>query len=246
MTATRKDQRRMYGDLARLWPFISSPENYVGEAELFARLIKKYSRIKVRSLLHLGCGGGHLDLTLKKHFRITGVDLSEDMLRLARELNSDVEYVRGDMRTVRLRRAFDAVVIADSITYMTSERDLRRAFVTAFGHLGPGGVFCTYAELTSERFEQNKTDVTTRKRGDTEVVFVENAFDPDSGDTTCEFTFIYIIRRGRKLRVEIDRHVVGLFRKQTWVRLLKDVGFTVKQIECPGEHVPIFVCAKPR
>ena len=184
-------------------------------------------------------------MTLKKHFEVTGSDISADMLRLARKLNPEVEYVRGDMRTARLGRLFDAVIIADSITYMRTESDLEAAFRTAHRHLKSGGVFCTYAEQTADRFEQNKTEVSMRRRGDAEVVFIENSFDPDPGDTTCEFTFVYIIRRGGKLMIETDRHIGGLFNLATWLRSLRRVGFRIKQRRYPGENIPTFVCAKP-
>jgi SAM-dependent methyltransferase len=235
----------MYGDLAKLWPIISPPENYVDEAKFFAKLIREHSRIKARTLLHFGCGAGHIDWTLKKHFRITGVDVSRQMLTLARRLNSEVKYRQGDMRTARLRRTFDAVIIADSITYMTSERDLRGAFQTAWTHLKPGGVFCTYAEHTKERFEQNKTEFSLRTNGDTEIVFIENDYDPDPTDTTSEFTFVCLIRRAGRLRIETDRHVGGLFDLETWRRLLKSVGFNVIPKTYPGERIPAFVCIKP-
>jgi len=235
----------MYGDLAGLWPIISPPEDYVGEAELFTKIILKHSKIKAKTLLHLGCGAGHVDWTLKKHFQITGVDLSGKMLALARRLNPDIVYRRGDMHTVRLRKRFDAVVVADSITYMTSERDFGSAFQTAWTHLRPGGVFCTYAEHTKDRFEQNKTECSLRRKGDTEIVFVENDYDPDPTDNTCEFTFIYLIRHAGHLQIETDRHVGGLFDLETWRRLLEGIGFDVILKSYPGEGFPIFICAKP-
>ena len=43
------------------------------------------------------------------------------------------------MRTLRLGRTFDAVVVHDAIMYMTSEDDLRAAMATAFVHTRAGG-----------------------------------------------------------------------------------------------------------
>ena len=240
-----KNIRRMYHDLAKLWPIISPPNDYVGEAELFTRLIRANSGIPARTLLHIGCGGGHNDMTLKKRFDMNGIDISRAMLALARRLNPEVEYHCGDMRTVRLGRLFDAVVIADSITYMTTEEDLSRAFTTAYVHLKPGGVFCTYAELSLERFRQNATEVTTHKHRNLEVVFLENTYDPDSSDTTCEFKFVFLIKNRGRLRVETDCHVAGLFKLQSWLDALYNAGFKVKESEYPGEGIPMFVCIKP-
>ncbi len=82
----------MYGDLAWLWPIISPPEDYAEETELFSRVIREHSRIEVKTLLHIGCGAGHNDHVFKKHFEVTGIDNSEEMLKLARELNPEVTY----------------------------------------------------------------------------------------------------------------------------------------------------------
>lgn len=244
------DERRLYGDLSWTWPIISPPEHYVNEAEAAQTIIREHSKIPPETLLHLGCGGGHLDLTLKKHFEVTGVDVSESMLILARRLNSGITYICGDMRAIRLDRMFDAVTIFDSIDYMLTTADLKAAFTTAFAHLLPGGVFLTYAEETAERFRQNRTRCTTQSTRDVDITFIENAYDPDRTDTTFENTFVYLIRRGGKLEIETDRHLSGLFPFQTWLDLLRDVGFQVVTVEPKGprsaeEDYPWFVCVKP-
>jgi ubiquinone/menaquinone biosynthesis C-methylase UbiE len=243
--SSSSDQRRLYGDLAWTWPIISHKENYVGEAEEFYKVIQGHSQIPAKTLLHLGCGGGHLDFTLKKHFEVTGVDVSEAMLSLATRLNPEVAYLVGDMRVARLGKTFDAVIIADSIDYMLTLEDLRAAFVTAFVHLKPGGVFCTYAEVTTESLQQNRTECSTHRQGDIEIVFVENRYDPDPTDTTYENIFVYLIRRGGQLEIETDRHLGGIFKLETWPALLREVGFGVQQMELDEEGIPMFVCIKP-
>jgi SAM-dependent methyltransferase len=222
----------------------------VDESEEIAALIRTHSKIPVKTLLNLGCGGGHNDWTLKKQFEITGIDVSEAMLALARELNPEVEYQNGDMRTLKLGRTFDAVVAFDSIDYMLTESDLRAAFETAWAYLRPGGVFITYVEAEKSRFEQNRTSVLKGYSGKVEVTFIENDYDPDPGDTTFESTFVYLVRRSGELEIHSDRHLVGVFDMDTWLGLLKDVGFGVEVI--PGtcedfrKHaIPTVVCLKP-
>ncbi len=245
MAKKRSDQRRLYGDLAWTWPIISRKESYVQEAESFLHLIDNHSRREVRTLLHLGCGGGSLDFTLKEYVDLTGVDPSEQMLALARQANPESTYIQGDMRTVRLGQRFDSVVIADSIDYMLDEADLRAAFCTALLHLEPGGVFCTYAEATREHFQQNRTDCTVRSSGKVELTFIENYYDADPADTTYEMTFIYLIRRNGRLKVETDRHLGGIFPLQRWTDLLREVGFEVEPVNTSLENSPMFVGRKP-
>jgi SAM-dependent methyltransferase len=245
---SEKDTRRLYGDLAWTWPIISPPEDYVPESEFFARLIRDHSELEPRTLLHLGCGGGHNDHTLKQHFEVTGVDISLQMLGLARKLNPDVTYMEGDMRTARLQRTFDAVAILDSVNYMLSESDLRAAFVTAFMHLKPGGVFITIIEQALESFRQNKVQYLVRDREGVEIAFVENTYDPDPSDTTYESTFVYLIRREGSLEIESDRHLGGLFSVDVWYDILSSVGFAVETVEYEdpesGDDIPVVVCKK--
>jgi len=125
-----KPEWRAYNELAWTELIIAPPEEYVEETEIFSRVIKENSKIKPKTLLHLGCGAGGHDYTFKKHFKVTGVDLSSGMLEIARNYNPGVTYLYGDMRTVKLSECFDAVAIPDSIGYMMAVEDLHSAVIT--------------------------------------------------------------------------------------------------------------------
>lgn len=246
-----KDSRRLYHDLSWIWPIVSPPEDYVKETEFFSRVIKEHAKLEVRTLLHLGCGGGRNDYTFKKHFNVTGVDISKEMLRMGKELNPEVDYISGDMRSIRLEKTFDAVAAFDSINYMISEKDLCETFHTAITHLHPGGIFLTVVEENRERFRQHRTIASTHFRDNVHVTFIENSFDPDPEDTHFEMTFIYLVRKKGQLEIHSDFHLWGLFRISTWCQLLEEMGFEVKQLRyehstfLEDEYLPMFVCLKP-
>lgn len=231
-------ENRLYNDLAWTWPIISPPEDYVEEADKTHEILLRHSKIEAKTLLNLGCGGGHDDFGLKRYFQITGVDLSTPMLELARKLNPEVTYLEGDMRTVRLGKTFDAVHLGDAVNYMLTLQDLARAFGTAFAHLKPGGAMITFVEQTPEKFVQNKTTITGHQKDEIEIVFIENMYDPDTSDTTYENTFVYLIRKGGTGQVEPDKHVCGIFSVETWVKLMTDAGFT--DISKTSEESPDF------
>ena len=245
--ATFPTASRLYDDLAWLWPILSDPAHYRGEAASFRNAIRGHATISTRTLLDLGCGGGHNDLHLKQDFQVTGVDLSAGMLEHARRLNPEATYIQGDLRTVRLEASFDVVIIADAIDYMLTEADLAAAFATAHAHLRPGGVFCTYAEYTREHFVQNHSKCWTRSQGEAECAFLENVYDPDASDTSFEATFVCLIRERGRLRIETDWELLGLFDLPTWRRLLAAAGFEVLEThleEEDGPPIPMFVCLK--
>jgi SAM-dependent methyltransferase len=245
-----RDAQRLYNDLTWIWPIIGTPEEYVEETETFIAAIKEYARLEVRTLLNMGCGGGKSDFTFKKHFKVYGFDLSESMLKLARKLNPELDYRFGDMRTARLEEKYDAVTILDAVNYLKTEDELRSAFLTAYEHLRPGGVFLTLPEVYVGKFEQNGTKVIHGSQDEIEVVFIENTYDPDKNDTEYDCTFVYIIRCNGKLDIQTDHHVLGIFELDTWRKLLKDTGFEVNELKFThselkeGEFFPMFVCVK--
>lgn len=248
---SKNDQQRLYKDLAEFFPVITPPEDYIEETEYFTQIIKHTSLIDAKTVLNLGCGAGNNDFTLKKHFSVVGVDVSRDMLKIAKKLNPKVTYVKGDMRMIRIKKKFDVVTAFDAINYMTTLDDLRAAFGTAYHHLKPGGVFITILEETPESFVQNMTRTSIHAKGGKEVVFIENLYDPDPKDSTYELTLTYLIRKNGALKIETDRHLCGIFQMDTWFDLLQEAGFKVNRLDFnvtdpEARSYPLLLCIKPK
>jgi hypothetical protein len=110
-------RHRLYRELASWWPLISPPEEYAEEAAFAASLLRT-ANPPTRTVLELGSGGGNNAFHLKNEFEMTLVDVSDEMLTVSRQLNPDCDHLRGDMRTLRLGRSFDAVFVHDAIDYM--------------------------------------------------------------------------------------------------------------------------------
>jgi SAM-dependent methyltransferase len=242
----RKANNRLYRDLAWLWPLWEDVEAYRSESELFGRLIRKHANIKARTLLDMGCGGGKNAYQLKRHFDVTGIDKSVSMLANARKLNPECDFHRRDMRNFDLEHQFDSVFINDAITYMKTKQELLKVFHMAYKHLTPGGVMISYPDRCKERFKQNETTVWTSRHDDVDLTFIENDYDPNPKDQTYESTFVYLIRKRGRLKVEHDLHICGLFGLDVWRRLLGRAGFEVAEVENREfGDIPVFVCLKP-
>ena len=214
-----------YNDLAWTERIIAPPDEYAKETEPLINAIKEHSVNEVRTLLHLGCGAGGNDYTFKRYYQVTGIDVSEKMLEIARDLNPEADYHLGDMRTIELGEFFDVVVAPESIDYMRTEDELYSAMMTAQKNLKPGGLFLVVAN-TAERFRQNNF-VYSGSREDIEVTLFENNYVAANSRTTYEATLIYLIRRKGKLEIYSDQHVLGLFKLEIWLDLLKRVGFDI-------------------
>lgn len=220
-------EHRLYGELAHLFPLVTPPEDYAEEAGYWRQALRANLGPGRHSILELGVGGGHLLSHLAGEFQATAVDLSEKMLALSQERNSAVEHLVGDMRTVRLARRFKAVLIHDAVMYMLTEADLRAALATARVHLEPGGILVMAPDWFKENFPGTSVQHWTNRREGRELTTIEYTCDPDPADTTTETRFFYIWREGEELRIEQDRHVMGLFPLSTWTALMGEAGFQV-------------------
>ena len=218
---------RLYGDLAEWWPLISAREEYAGEAEILRATFREFLGDGRHTLLDLGVGGGHHLSYLTCDFDAVGVDLSPAMLAHARRQNPEVEHHVGDMRTVRLGRMFDAVLIHDAVAYLLSEADLRAALTTARAHLRPGGVLVMCPDWFRETFPDGFVSHATRSAAGSSVTYIEFIWDPDPGDSLVEIVMFLLIRAWGRLRIEQDRHTMGLFSRETWMELTSESGFEV-------------------
>ncbi|HZM81305.1 MAG TPA: class I SAM-dependent methyltransferase [Candidatus Limnocylindrales bacterium] len=216
---------RFYGDLAEWWPLISPAEEYAEEAANALKVLNSAS-IPVREVLELGSGGGHNAVHLKKHFTLTLVDLSGEMLDVSRRLNPECEHLQGDMRTIRLGREFDSVFVHDAIDYMTTVDDLRRAIETAYVHCKPGGLALFVPDVIAENFEPSTGYGGTDGDDGRGVRYLEWTWDPDPDDgwTQTEYAFLFRDRDG-SVRVVHESHRTGLFERDLWLRLLTEAGF---------------------
>jgi len=222
---------RLYGDLAWLWPVISSPEEYQRESKDWRRILKEELGAGRRKVLELGCGGGHFTSRLAPHHDMTAVDLSPRMLAHSRRLNPGVRHHRGDMRNVRLGREFDAVVLHDAAAYLRSDRDVLRTLATARAHLKPGGVVVVAPEWVKGHFPGTSSRQFTAENNGTKVAFFEYEYDSDPKDSTIDSVIVYVIRRGNRVRIEHDMHLTGLFSVAEWRGLFKRSGFALRQVD---------------
>jgi SAM-dependent methyltransferase len=200
---------------------MSGPEEFKHEAALFKRVLTKSTKPAPRTILELGGGSGFVASHLKSRFKMTLVDLSPHMLAISRGLNPELEHLEGDIRTLRLKRTFDAVFVHDSIAHMLTEKDLRAAIKTAFVHCRPGGAALFVPDETRESFVP-----AADHGGQGNVRYVQWTTDPNPKDTTILVDFGILIRDEHgEARVVHERQNHGLFARAVWLRLLRDVGF---------------------
>ena len=217
---------QIYDEYADWFHLLTHPRDYADEAADYVRLIEDACP-GARTLLELGSGGGNNASHMKRRFTCTLTDISPRMLELSRSINAECEHIAGDMRDLRLGRAFDAVFVHDAVEYMVTPDDLARTVTTAFVHTRPGGVALFVPDGTAETFAEYADHGGHDGADGRGLRYLEWVIDPDPADAMCEVHFACLLRQGTEVRVVHDRHVHGLFTMGQWRELLERAGFEV-------------------
>ena len=250
----------VFNEYARYYDLLYRDKDYVGEAEYVHGLIQSHLPC-AQSILNLGCGSGRHDRELVQNgYEITGVDLSEEMLvpaRNAAQHISALDYVQGDIRTIRLERSFDVVIsLFHVMSYQTTNDDLLAAFETARCHLKPGGIFlfdCWYGpgvltDRPTVRVKELEDDVITVTRiaqpvmhpneNVVDVNYLVFIRDKSSG-------LVYDIRETHRMRYLFNTEVYLLV-SLAGIKLLAAVEWFTGHPLALGTWNALFICKKTR
>jgi SAM-dependent methyltransferase len=235
---------RLYRDLAPWFHLLTAPADYAIEAGRY-RALALAACPGARTLLELGSGGGNNASHLARDFACTLTDTSPEMLAVSRALNPECEHLPGDMRTLRLDRTFDVVLVHDAVMYLTTETDLSLCAETAAAHLRPGGVALFVPDCTLEGYRPGTSHGGHDGADGRSLRYLEWSHAP-TGATSADVDFAILLRHpDGRTEVVHDRHVFGLFPESTWLRTLDRAGLDVTvhagDVDREGTPQPVFV-----
>jgi SAM-dependent methyltransferase len=136
---------RPYGELAARYDDTIGLRNFHGTRKAFEVLARRYG-IRFRSAADIGCGTGLFPCYLNRRWGVPvfGVDISENMLRVARSncCSPKVMFLRQDIRALRLPTPVDLVTANfDTLNHILTERGVQLTFQHIAENLHPGGHF---------------------------------------------------------------------------------------------------------
>lgn len=136
----------IFQDYAYYYNAFYKDKNYKTEAGQVDYLLKKYGK-DVHSVINYGCGtGGHDRELMALGYQCEGIDMSSDMIEIARKNMSederDITYSVADIRRYRPSQKYDAVIsLFHVMSYQNHNQDVLEAFKSARMCLKPGGIF---------------------------------------------------------------------------------------------------------
>lgn len=106
-----------------------------------------YKLKKADKVLDLACGTGNMSILFaENNYQVTGIDLSSQMLEVAREKAEEIEqeivFINSDLRDFHVREKYDmAYCLFDSINYILKKDELRMVFDNVYQSLAEEGFF---------------------------------------------------------------------------------------------------------
>lgn len=247
-------QAELYSTLTPWYALLDAVEDHEAEVAEFLQGFEAAITGPRETLLELGAGAGNNAAFAKRAFHCTLADISEPMLQLSRAQNPECAHVLGDMRTLRLGRTFDAVLVHDSIVYMRTELELRAALATAFVHTRPGGAAILAPDCFQEDFHEY-SQLHEGELGERSLRCLEWSWDPDPTDSSYVVEYAFLLRESGHVRCVHDTHHEGLFEFSTWSRLIQETGFELEILHRQLEGVDpasqdvysdqVFLCRRP-
>lgn len=181
-----------------------------------------------RTAVDLACGTGSVSAILaRKGLRVTGVDLSEEMLTVAQQKTADLDnppqFVCQSLEKLCLPRGVDLAVCAlDSLDYITDPADCARAIQRVYKALNPGGIFI-FDVNTPEKLRAMDGQVFLDEDEDVYCVW-RGEFDEKTN--ICSYGMDLFQRRGKMWERSFEEHREYAYSREQLAGYLKAAGFT--------------------
>lgn len=170
-----------------------------------------------KSILDLGCGNGEncgkfMQMGAKE---AVGIDISENMLAVARGKHPNIEFIKGDISDISyMDKQFDVIVSSLAVHYV---EDFSRFCKSVYARLKPGGVF-----LFTQEHPLNTASTKT------------NSFTYDGDGTPLFFNLDSYTVSGERREKWIVDDVLKYHRNfSDIINGLADAGFRISQIAEP-------------
>ncbi|MFD2169196.1 class I SAM-dependent DNA methyltransferase [Tumebacillus lipolyticus] len=189
-----------------------------------------------RHIADLGCGTGTISLMLhERGYKVTGVDLSEDMLAQAEAKlqahSPRLRFLCQDVRELILPEKCDvAIAFCDGLNYILDEDSLGQAFARVKSQLRPGGMFL-FDMHTIYKLREKLGQNVFYEVGEEVTYLWQSRYEQETATVEYDITFFAIEDEEEQLyRRFHERHVQRAYERSTVEQLLTDAGFQTVQV----------------
>jgi len=219
----------MYSDFKTIYNYYDAlyvnNREYAPEAAKVKELLTRHGVPSQADLLVLACGtGGHIPY-FKDDYNVSGLDLSEDMLDLAREKFPDIRFHLANLIDFKLEMDFDAMVcLYGSIGFVKTVDNLRASLKRIATHLRPDGLALITPWSTVEDF-RDLIVVDAADQPDLKIARMEQVRLKEP--KIVEVTFHHLLGKNNDVTYHKQSMEIGLFSREEYISAMTDAGLQV-------------------
>ena len=216
-----------YKNLAASYDRLTNDVDYEATVAFYEEILRREG-LAPRTVVDLACGTGSVtEILARKGYRVTGVDMSEEMLTEAAMKTMDMleppVYSCQLLQELRLPRGVDMAVCAlDSLDYILDPADCKEAIRRAYKALNPGGIFI-FDVNTPEKLRAMDDQVFLDEDDDVYCVW-RGEFDEETN--ICSYGMDLFQREGNMWSRSFEEHREYAYSQEQLTEFLKDAGFT--------------------
>ena len=214
-----------YEEIAGWYDLISAKRDPKCATDFFEDIFNKHGDVK--DVLDIGCGtGSHAKYLSEKGYSVTGLDKSENMIKIARKKSPKAKFVKGHMRDFSPGKKFDAALaIFTVINDSTSLEELHESFRKINSLLKPGGLFIFDTGLSEKDTKKRPTKHFFNSDGKRSVFCLLKMFHLGGK----EFSMNAFVMKKQNGKVDMDVYddeKIGAFSMGDLRKALKKTGFS--------------------
>lgn len=201
-----------------------------GAAPQVVRVLRA-AGIRQGRVCDVGCGGGQLSASLlRAGYDVTGIDVSEAMIAIARKRAPNARFIHGSIPGVQIPACVAAVAVGEVFNYLRSTGNILRAFRNIFATLEPGGILLfDIKEPPPKRLVR-----TSACTGEGWAVIAE--IDENPARQRLVRTIHSFRKTGGYYRRSVEVHELGIYPLAVTIRMLRKTGFTVRTFPGYGSY----------
>lgn len=218
-------------------------EEYEREAKRVLEIALRYNKSGSNALLDIACGTGGQSEYLARDFHVTGIDLSEEMLRIARSKVPKAEFIKADMFDFSFGQTFGCVVnLYGSIGFASSAGQMEDGLRCVYRCLKPGGVFLLTPWGIGETFREG-TIAQSGECGAIKFCRMESVKRETKRSVLVDM--YHLIAKDGEIREFHNTQHITLFAETEYIRAIKNAGFTIRERLAEEKfRMGAFVCTK--
>lgn len=211
-------------ETAALYDRIYAWKDYAGEVERLVSLLGTHSGQRP-TLLDVACGTGlHLDF-LDTDFRVEGLDISPELLAIARDRLPGVTFHQADMLSFDLGRKYDLITcLFSSIGYAGTLEGLSRAVSSMAAHLEPGGTLVIEPWFTPQEWRPDTVHGLYVDDPDLKIARISTS---KVAGRMSLLDLHYLVGTPERTEHFVEHHELGLFTREEMTGAMEREGLSV-------------------